>query len=374
MDRHYDVVVIGGGIIGLAQAWMASERGLRVLLLERDSKASGASVRNFGMIWPIGQPAGRPHEIALRSRERWMQLAASGVVELENCGSIHAAHNEDEWDVLQEFAALQTHPVELITSTEVTQRQPVVNPKGLYGGLYSDTELRVDPRVASAKIGAWLDSQPQITCRYETPVVRVDYPTVRTGDGEEWTADHIVLCSGSDLRTLYGEVFRSSGLQLCKLQMLKTKPQPNLRPNTPHLASGLTLRHYTSFAACRSLERVKNRIRTESPELDQFGIHVMASVFPSGEIILGDSHEYDEAITPFDRSEIDQLMIRELQKLICLSDWTMSEHWHGIYAKHPDLLIFETLIDEGVHVFVGPGGAGMTMSFGLADDAWDRWL
>jgi hypothetical protein len=100
----------------------------------------------------------------------------------------------------------------------------------------------------------------------------------------------------------------------------------------------------------------------------------MASVFPSGEIILGDSHEYDEAITPFDRSEIDQLMIRELRKLICLPDWTMAEHWHGIYAKHPDLLIFETLIDEGVHVFVGPGGAGMTMSFGLADDAWDRWL
>lgn len=374
MDRHYDVVVIGGGIIGLAQAWMASERGLSVLLLERDSKACGASVRNFGMIWPIGQPAGKPHEIALRSRKRWMQLAASGVVELESCGSIHAAHNEDEWDVLQEFADLQTHPVELITKTEVIQRQPVVNPNGLYGGLYSDTELRVDPRVASAKIGAWLDAQPRITCRYDTPVVRVDYPSVQTGDGETWTADHIVICSGSDLRTLYGEVFRSSGLRLCKLQMLKTKPQNGIQPNTPHLASGLTLRHYNSFGACRSLERVKNRIKTESPELDHFGIHVMASVFPSGEIILGDSHEYDEAITPFDRSEIDQLMIRELRKLICLSDWTMAEHWHGIYAKHSDLLIFETLIDEGVHVFVGPGGAGMTMSFGLADDAWDRWL
>ncbi len=374
MDRHYDVVVIGGGIIGLAQAWMASERGLKVLLLERDSKACGASVRNFGMIWPIGQPAGRPHEIALRSRERWMQLAASGVVELENCGSIHAAHNEDEWDVLQEFAALQTHPVQLITGTEVTRRQPVVNPTGLYGGLYSDTEIRVDPRVASAKIGAWLDSQPQVTCRYDTPVIRVDYPSVCTGEGEEWTADHIVICSGSDLKTLYGDVFRSSGLRLCKLQMLKTQPLNNIQANTPHLASGLTLRHYTSFSGCRSLERVKHRIKTESPELDHFGIHVMASVFPSGEIILGDSHEYDEAITPFDRSEIDQLMIRELRKLICLPDWTMAEHWHGIYAKHPDLLIFETLIDEGVHVFVGPGGAGMTMSFGLADDAWDRWL
>ena len=156
--------------------------------------------------------------------------------------------------------------------------------------------------------------------------------------------------------------------------MLKSKPQQGLPRNLPHLASGLTLRHYTSFLPCQSLGALKERIQKESPELDQFGIHVMASVFPSGDVILGDSHEYGDDISPFDKSEIDDLIIRELRKLIRLSDWQMTERWHGIYTKHPNHLVFEETFDGGVHAFVGPGGAGMTMSFGLADDAWNRWI
>ncbi len=100
----------------------------------------------------------------------------------------------------------------------------------------------------------------------------------------------------------------------------------------------------------------------------------MASVFNSGEILLGDSHEYDEAISPFDKAEIDDLMIRELKKVICLNGWTIQERWHGIYAKHPDLPVVDQEILPGVNVFVGAGGAGMTMSFGLADRAWQSWV
>lgn len=65
-----DVAVMGGGIVGLAHAWMAARRKLRVLLLERTRVAEGASVRNFGMIWPIGQPAGPASDLRGRQTPR----------------------------------------------------------------------------------------------------------------------------------------------------------------------------------------------------------------------------------------------------------------------------------------------------------------
>ncbi len=51
---HYDLVVVGAGIVGLATAWTARQRGLRVAVVERNAKAIGASVRNFGFITVTG--------------------------------------------------------------------------------------------------------------------------------------------------------------------------------------------------------------------------------------------------------------------------------------------------------------------------------
>jgi D-hydroxyproline dehydrogenase subunit beta len=370
---HFDVAVVGGGIVGLAHAWMAARQRLRVLLLERTPRAEGASVRNFGMIWPVGQPAGELYELALRSRTLWLELLSAGAVQLEQCGSIHLAHEEDELAVLEEFCSAGTHQVGMLTPEAVLHRTQQANPQRLRGGMYSGTELRVNPRVASAQVAAWLAESLGVTALFGTPVVAIENGQIRVADGRRWTAERIIVASGSDLRSLYPELLAESGLRLCKLQMLKSVAQPLGAAPAPHLASGLTLRHYTAFQQCPTLTALKQRIAEQAPLLDTYGIHVMASQLPTGEVILGDSHEYDEAISPFDKTEIDDLILRECRQVFHLGDWTMAERWNGVYAKHSAVPVWEARAADGTYLFVGTGGAGMTMAFGLAERAWRHW-
>ena len=212
------------------------------------------------------------------------------------------------------------------------------NPHGLLGGLFSPTEAAVNPPKAVRGIPAWLTAKFDVRFEFGTTVGAMDVTDVgniatRSTDGRHWQFDRVIVCGGADFATLFPDVLAGSGLKHCKLQMLKTRSQPEGWRCGPHLASGLTLRHYRNFDICSSLSAVKHRIAAESPELDRYGIHVMASQNDEGCMILGDSHEYGEAIEPFDKAIIDDLLLRELRSVFALPDWTIAERWHGIYVK-----------------------------------------
>jgi glycine/D-amino acid oxidase-like deaminating enzyme len=138
MDSKMRVAVIGGGILGLAHAYVLMRRGCRVTLFERSPAASGASIRNFGMIWPIGQPAGQMHSIAMRSREIWLEVLSQSRLPSLDTGSLHLAYRNDEAEVLREFAEIGPaagYPCEWMNHEEVLQRSNAVNPENLRGGL-----------------------------------------------------------------------------------------------------------------------------------------------------------------------------------------------------------------------------------------------
>src|SRR5258708_14817844 len=72
----FDLIVVGAGIVGPAHALAASRRGLKVAVVERDTRAMSASVRNFGFVTVTGQADGDTRRRALRSREVWVEVAA----------------------------------------------------------------------------------------------------------------------------------------------------------------------------------------------------------------------------------------------------------------------------------------------------------
>jgi FAD dependent oxidoreductase TIGR03364 len=194
-----------------------------------------------------------------------------------------------------------------------------------------------------------------------------------TACGRQFEAEQIAVCSGSDFETLFPALYRNAGLRKCKLQMLATAAQPAGWTLGPHLAGGLTLRHYRSFECCPTLAKLKARIAHEKPLLDRYGIHVMASQNDAGQVILGDSHVYDDEITPFDSQEIDDLILAELDSLIRLPEFRIERRWHGVYAKHPDQHVLVTEPEPNCKIVTATGGAGMTLAFGVAEQIWNHW-
>ncbi len=377
MNTHRaDVAVVGAGIVGLAHAWSAAKRGYSVVLFERSRQAQGASIRNFGMIWPIGQTSGRNYGLALRSRQLWRELGEVAGVWQNHCGSIHLALHEDELAVLSEFAELAPslgYQVELLSSAEVRQRSPAANGRHVLGGLFSSTEIGVNPRQALSRIPQWLQQTYGVDVQFGTLVNRIDMPMVSTADGRCWEVGRAIVCGGAEFQILFPEIFATSGIRTCKLQMMQTVAQSEGWQIGPMLASGLTLRHYPTFRVCPSLARMKQRVAAEYPAYDRYGIHALVSQTDTGEVILGDSHEYDEEIDPFDKQEINELILGYLRQMIQLKDWRIAHRWHGIYAKHPTEIEFTAQVQPNCHIVTATGGTGMTMSFGLAEEHWSQW-
>src|SRR5208283_2028799 len=128
MKKEYDVAIAGAGILGLAHAYHLARRGLRVIVFERQCGAQRASVRNFGMLWPIGQPLGPLYQLARRSLEIWLDVLRAGGIWHEQAGSLHLAYHDDEAHVLREFVAraAETHGCEILDSTQVAARFPTI--------------------------------------------------------------------------------------------------------------------------------------------------------------------------------------------------------------------------------------------------------
>lgn len=364
-----DVAVVGAGIVGLAHAYLAARSGKSVAVFERNPSAQGASIRNFGMVWPIGQPPGKLHNLALRSREIWVEILSEAKLPYFATGSLHAAYWEDEAAVGMEFsrkAGALGYECAWLNPDEALNRSQALRPEGLMGALWSPTELTVDSRQIISALPEFLAERYGVQFHFNTPVRNVEDAGLETAL-DHWQANAIIVAGGDDFQSLFPECFLDSGLTRCKLQMMRTIPQPHGWQLGPSLAFGLTFRHYPTFQVCTALPALVDRIASESPELDKWGIHVMVSQTASGELTIGDSHEYGLAVNIFDSPAINRQILDFAETYLRVPVLEICEQWHGVYAKHPEHPYLRFVPTENVRVVTVTSGIGMTISFGLAE-------
>jgi FAD dependent oxidoreductase TIGR03364 len=369
--NNRSAIVVGAGILGLATAKALALKGYKVRVIERSQFSIGASIRNFGMLWPIGQPDGQLYERAIRSREIWKEYLNSSSIPFNSCGSLHLAYSKEEWDVLEELSNIfleKGRPVNLINSGQIADRFDGINQNNLKGGLFSTDEVIIDPREGIRNLPPYLEQKFGVEFIWRTAISRVQPGSVFSGT-TRFDADLIFICSGADFEVLYPEFFKQQEITKCKLQMMRfVSEKPDYRIGTS-ICGGLSLLHYKSFTASKALEILKVKLQNELPEHIKWGIHVMVSQNMQGELTVGDSHEYGLDFDPFDKQYINQLILDYLKNLIHIDQWRLVESWNGIYPKmtngKTDLHIE---IDNGVHILNGIGGNGMTLSFGFAEE------
>jgi D-hydroxyproline dehydrogenase subunit beta len=359
MERSADLVVVGAGIVGLAHAWHAVRAGLRVVVVERDERAVGASVRNFGHVCTTAQ-AGEVLELALLAREEWLRLASDAELRVQRTGTAVVARTAAQARVLEEFAAERGDAVRPLTAGRAEDLLGFAVP-GLVAAAHLPADLRVDPTTAAAVVAAHLE-RLGVEFLWRTNVLALDPGVVRTTRGV-LRAAKTVLAVGHDVDRFLPDVADAHGLVRCRLRMLEVDSPVGVVP--PAVLTGSSMLRYDGLAQQPSAAAVRAELAEASPALLEQGVNLMLTQRPDGRLVIGDTHHYGVTEDPFEEERSDALILDEVSRLLG-APLTVRRRWRGVYASSPKapFLVAEPMAD--VLVVSVTTGIGMTTALGLA--------
>lgn len=375
MTTKFDLIVVGGGILGTFHAYHALKKNLKVALLERNSVPQGATVRNFGQVVPSGMDL-KWQNFGRESLEIYNDLHTQADLTIRKNGSVYIASNDEELQLIEELSEINknnNYESILLSKSECIQKYDGLRSEYCKGGLFFPQELSVDSADMLVKLHQLLQDKFGLQIFYNTTVVETNEDDKKciavTSEGTEFHASKLIICGGHEFKTLYPKVFNESDLEVSKLQMLQTKPQ-GIYSLHGNILTGLSIRRYESFNECASFQKIKELEDKNSFE-KKFGIHILFKQALDGSVILGDSHEYADARNADDlgfdlNMEIDEFMINEAKKIIDLPTYEIQRRWFGVYSQCKSKDIFEHNPSPNIHIITGIGGKGMTGSGGFS--------
>jgi glycine oxidase len=155
-ERNGDVVVVGGGIIGLSIAWRLAQRGESVTLIDKGRVGREASYAAAGMLAPFAEAATRGpfSDLGVDSLSRYaafveeLKSETSIDAELVRTGLLRVARKDEEADLRATYAAIRemgSAGAEWIEASALHKIEPALA-DSVTAAIYSPTEWQVDPR------------------------------------------------------------------------------------------------------------------------------------------------------------------------------------------------------------------------------------
>ena len=361
----YDLAVIGGGVIGLAHAITAARRGKRVVLIERDPRANGASIRNFGFITVTGQERGQSWALARRTRDVWHEIAPLAGIAIEHRGLLLSARSPQAIALIEAFLATEMgEGCRLLTADAFRSVTGGFGGDDLHGALYSPHEIRVESRHAIPQLARWAQDRLGVTMLTQTVAFSSLPPTIETSRGTIH-AEQVVVCPGDDFSTLWPDRIAAYNLRRCRLSMLRLA-DPGMRLPAA-LMSDLSLTRYAGYAALPEAAALKAKLLAEAPRHYANGVHLIVAQGADGSLIVGDSHHYDDLPGPFAPATAEDDILNEYARAFGRAAPPVLERWVGTYASSDDRTFLVDTPADNVRLVIITGGTGASTSFGIAE-------
>jgi len=364
--QKYDVAIVGAGILGLSAALAAAKRGFKVVVLDRCPRAMGASVRNFGFVTVTGQDPAHTWLRARRSREIWLEVAGAAGIPIAQTGAWITTQRPEAATVVEQFMASDmSEGCALLTQQEAKARCPWLTHDQVGAVLWSPHELRVESVDAIPQLARWLSATYGVVFLWNTAVQSIDLPVVSTAQGPV-LAERVIVCPGEDTINLYSDRPGMGAIGRCQLQMLRLDSPGCWLPGT--VMSDLSLLRYGGFAMQPAAQALRSRVAKELPRYLDQGIHLIIAQSADGSLVVGDSHRYDQAVSPFAHDIVDQMILEEFGRVTGRPAPAVRERWMGSYAYLANTPVFIDSPADNVRLAIVTSGIGASTGFAIGEE------
>lgn len=343
-SQAYDVVVIGGGIVGAACAAACAAEGLSVAIVEARMVGGGATAAGMGHLVVMDDSEAQ-FALTRYSQVLWNELRDELPREVEHdaCGTIWVAADDEEMAEVfrkERFYSERGVAVEVLDAPALAEAEPNLR-RGLVGGLRVPGDSVIYP-----------------PCAAQFFVERAQARGAKLFVGravEGLTSEGVRLRDGTSISA--GLVVNAAGSW------------------SPDLTNGLSVKKRKGHLVIT--DRYPNFLRHQLVELGYLkSAHSVASdsvafnIQPrtTGQLLIGSSRQYDVDDSRVDGSIVTRMVSRALEFLPALGKLSALRAWTGFRAATPDKLplIGPHAEHERLYLATGHEGLGITTSVGTA--------